>query len=48
MGYCRLHSAARNFARLGQVQHRRFIRHPMIPDEVYRYVDEGLRIAQQQ
>jgi CubicO group peptidase (beta-lactamase class C family) len=32
--------------RLGQVRHRTFNRHPVIPDEVYRYVDEGLRMAQ--
>jgi CubicO group peptidase (beta-lactamase class C family) len=32
--------------RLGQVRHRTFARHPVIPDEVYRYVDEGLRMAQ--
>jgi len=33
--------------RLGQVRHRTFSRHPKIPDEIYRYVDEGLRMAQQ-
>jgi CubicO group peptidase (beta-lactamase class C family) len=33
--------------RLGQVRHRTYNRHPLIPDEVYRYVDEGLRMAQQ-
>ena len=32
--------------RLGQVRHKTFNRHPVIPDEVYRYVDEGLRMAQ--
>jgi CubicO group peptidase (beta-lactamase class C family) len=33
--------------RLGQVRHRTFNRHPKIADEIYRYVDEGLRMAQQ-
>lgn len=33
--------------RLGQVRHRTFERHPKVPDEIYRYVDEGLRLAQQ-
>jgi CubicO group peptidase (beta-lactamase class C family) len=33
--------------RLGQVRHRTYSRHPKIPDEIYRYVDEGLRMAQQ-
>ena len=32
--------------RLGQVRHRTYGRHSVIPDEVYRYVDEGLRMAQ--
>jgi CubicO group peptidase (beta-lactamase class C family) len=32
--------------RLGQVRHRTYERHPKIPDEIYRYVDEGLRMAQ--
>ena len=33
--------------RLGQVRHKTFNRHPVIPDEIYRYVDEGMRMAQQ-
>ena len=33
--------------RLGQVRHRTHSRHPKIPDEIYRYVGEGLRMAQQ-
>ena len=33
--------------RLGQTRHRTYSRHPKIPDEIYRYVDEGLRMAQQ-
>ena len=32
--------------RLGQVRHRTYNQHKLIPDEVYRYVDEGLRMAQ--
>lgn len=32
--------------RLGQVRARTFERHAVIPDNVYRYVDEGLRMAQ--
>lgn len=32
--------------RLGQVRHRTYSRHPKIPDEIYRYLDEGLRMAQ--
>lgn len=32
--------------RLGQVRHRTYSRHPVIPDEIYRYVDEALRMAQ--
>lgn len=32
--------------RLGQVRQRTYSRHPLIPDEVYRYVEEGLRMAQ--
>jgi CubicO group peptidase (beta-lactamase class C family) len=39
-------SAQLVLVRLGQVRHRTFARHPVIPDEVYRYVDEGLRMAQ--
>ena len=39
-------SAQLVLVRLGQVRHRTFSRHPVIPDEVYRYVDEGLRMAQ--
>jgi CubicO group peptidase (beta-lactamase class C family) len=31
--------------RLGQVRHRTYAQHPLIPDEVYRYVEEGLRMA---
>jgi CubicO group peptidase (beta-lactamase class C family) len=33
--------------RLGQIRHRTYQQHQVIPDEVYRYVDEGLRLAQQ-
>jgi CubicO group peptidase (beta-lactamase class C family) len=33
--------------RMGQVRHKTFNRHPVIQDEIYRYVDEGLRMAQQ-
>ncbi len=32
--------------RLGQVRHRTYSHHPVIPDEIYRYVEEGLRMAQ--
>lgn len=32
--------------RLGQVRHRTYNRHAVIPDEVYSYVDEALRMAQ--
>jgi CubicO group peptidase (beta-lactamase class C family) len=33
--------------RLGQVRHRTYTRHKVIPDEVYSYVDEALRMAAQ-
>jgi CubicO group peptidase (beta-lactamase class C family) len=33
--------------RLGQVRHRSYTRHAVIPDEVYSYVDEALRMAAQ-
>ncbi|WP_291013957.1 serine hydrolase [Hydrogenophaga sp.] len=32
--------------RLGQVRHRTYNQHKLIPDEVYRYVEGGLRMAQ--
>jgi CubicO group peptidase (beta-lactamase class C family) len=31
--------------RLGQVRHRTYKQHKVVPDEIYRYVDEGLRMA---
>lgn len=33
--------------RLGQVRHRTYSHHPVIPDEIYRYVDESVRLAGQ-
>lgn len=31
--------------RLGQIRHRTYSRHPVVPDEVYDYVDEALRLV---